>query len=88
MLQAVAEGVNSICGARPYEPDVTVWATLSHAKFGGWGARLRCRRHMAALKVVKPCPEVIDLDPVQLIASHGHNMRLDRLPAARAAAAS
>jgi len=76
-----AEGFDNICGARPYEPDVTVWATLSHAKFGGWGARLRCRRHMAALKTVKPCPEVIDLDPVQLIASHGHDQRLDRLPA-------
>lgn len=68
------------CAARPIEPPFHLWAMLRDAQRDGWGARLICERHLEALKRARPCPQVVDLDLDTLVASHGYDMPLERLP--------
>lgn len=68
------------CGVRVFEPAVEQWAYLAHAREGRWLGRQRCQRHHAALKSTKPCPEVLILDPDNLIAVFGWDFPLERLP--------
>lgn len=76
---AGAEG-NVLCGAMPVEPPIETWADLGQALNGGWVATMQCGRRHAALKAAKACPGPIMLDVATLVASFGHDGKLDRLP--------
>jgi hypothetical protein len=76
---AAVEG-NVLCGAVPVEPPIESWADLGQALHGRWVALLQCGRRHAAMKSTKACPGPITLDVETLVASLGHDQKLDRLP--------
>ena len=76
---ALAMGSDPICSATAFELPVEHWADLNDALRGGWAGRLRCQRHMAAMKPTKPCPGFLDLDIKTLIAVLGGDFKLERL---------
>jgi hypothetical protein len=67
------------CNARAWEPPVWMWASLDHALKGKWLARLRCRRHIAAMKATTSCPEVVLLDVETLHSAFGYDFKLEAL---------
>lgn len=76
---ALATGDDPICAATAFEVPVEHWADLNDAFRGGWAGRLRCQRHMAAMKPTKPCPGFLDFDVKTLIALLGGDFKLERL---------
>ncbi|WP_423069038.1 hypothetical protein [Devosia sp. CN2-171] len=70
---------NALCGARPEEPPVEQWATLLHARSGGWTAWLKCQRRHAALKAAKSCPGEFRIDVHSLLMVLPWDFPLERL---------
>ncbi|GLQ53632.1 hypothetical protein [Devosia nitrariae] len=68
------------CSAMAYEPPPWMWAKIRDALEGNWLARMKCERHMAAMRRTSPCPEVTVLDVLTLAIALGHDFPLSRLP--------
>ncbi len=75
---ASAEG-KVLCSALPEEPPVERWATLSHARLGGWIGWLKCQRRHASLKQAKSCPGEFRVDVHTLLMSLEWDFPLERL---------
>ncbi len=71
---------NVLCSVHPEEPPVEQWATLSHARIGGWSGWLKCRRRHASLKATKSCPGEFRVDVHSLLMVLEWDFRLERLP--------
>lgn len=67
------------CRARAWEPPPWHWADLDRAWKGGWMARLYCKRHRGGVKASKSCPEVVIVDVETLVATLGHDFKLEHL---------
>lgn len=76
---ASVEG-NVLCSVLPDEPLVEQWATLTHARIGGWVGWLQCRRRYASLKSTKSCPGEFRLDVHTLLTTLEWDFPLARLP--------
>lgn len=76
---ALAVDADPICSSTAFETPVHHWADLDDAFRGGWAGRLRCQRHMAAMKPTKPCPGGLDLDIKTLISLLGGDFKLEKL---------